>query len=121
ETFFGGGAGRQQGPVLRQRRGQDALLRLDIELEDAVFGTTREVTVDTAVMCSTCEGSCCAPGTEPRTCEVCGGQGMVQRVARSLLGQVMTTQQCSACHGLGTVIPEPCADCSGEGRVRSRQ
>ena len=77
--------------------------------------------MDTAVVCPTCSGSCCRPGTSPRTCEVCGGRGSVQRVARSFLGQVMTTQPCAACHGFGTVIPEPCTECSGEGRVRSRR
>jgi molecular chaperone DnaJ len=45
----------------------------------------------------------------------------VQRVARSFLGQVMTSQPCAACHGFGTVIPEPCTECAGEGRVRSRR
>jgi molecular chaperone DnaJ len=45
----------------------------------------------------------------------------VQRVARSFLGQVMTTQPCAACHGFGTTIPEPCTECAGEGRVRSRR
>src|SRR5690625_7401294 len=64
ETFFGGAAGGQQGPIPRRRRGQDALLRLDIDLRDAVFGTEEEVTVDTAVVCTVCDGSCCAPGTE---------------------------------------------------------
>ena len=33
----------------------------------------------------------------------------------------MTTQPCAACHGFGSVIPEPCTECSGEGRVRSRR
>jgi molecular chaperone DnaJ len=56
-----------------------------------------------------------------KTCEVCHGRGNVQRVARSFLGQVMTTSPCAACQGFGTIIPEPCADCSGEGRVRSRR
>ena len=46
---------------------------------------------------------------------------VVQRVARSFLGQVMTSQPCAACHGFGTVIPEPCVECAGEGRVRSRR
>lgn len=77
--------------------------------------------MDTAVVCPTCAGSCCAPGTSPRTCEVCEGRGTVQRVARSFLGQVMTTQPCAACHGFGTVIPNPCTECAGEGRVRSRR
>lgn len=123
ETFFGAATGQsaQRGPIPRARRGQDALVRLDIDLADATFGVHREVHVDTAVLCPTCEGSCCRPGTTPRTCDVCGGRGSVQRVARSFLGQVMTSQPCAACHGFGTVIPEPCPECSGEGRVRSRR
>ena len=123
ETFFGAaqGASAQRGPVPRARRGQDALLRLEIDLSDAAFGVHREVQVDTAVLCATCEGSCCRPGTSPRSCEVCGGRGVVQRVARSFLGQVMTSSPCAACHGFGTVIPDPCPECSGEGRVRSRR
>jgi molecular chaperone DnaJ len=123
ETFFGAasGAGAQRGPIPRARRGQDALVRLDLDLADVTFGTHREIPVDTAVTCPTCSGTCCRPGTSPRTCEVCHGRGMVQRVARSFLGQVMTNQPCAACRGFGTTIPEPCPECSGEGRVRSRR
>lgn len=123
ETFFGAATGQtqQRGPIPRARRGQDALVRLDLDLPDVTFGVHREVPVDTAVVCPTCSGTCCRPGTSPRTCEVCGGRGSVQRVARSFLGQVMTTQPCAVCHGFGSVIPEPCTECSGEGRVRSRR
>jgi len=123
ETFFGAatGAAPQRGPIPRARRGQDALVRLDLDLPEVTFGVHKDITVDTAVVCPTCHGTCCRPGTSPRTCEVCGGRGSVQRVARSFLGQVMTTQPCAACHGFGTVIPEPCTECAGEGRVRSRR
>ncbi|PZR53661.1 molecular chaperone DnaJ [Xylanimonas oleitrophica] len=120
ETFFGGGQ-TAQGPVPRSRRGQDALVRLDVDLAEATFGAKRELQVDTAVACSTCSGNGARPGTSLRTCDVCAGRGHVQRVARSFLGQVMTTAPCSACGGYGTVIPEPCPDCAGEGRVRSRR
>ena len=121
ETFFGAATGAQRGPTPRARRGQDALVRIDIDLADAAFGATRDLQVDTAVVCSTCHGTCCRPGTSPRTCDVCGGRGSVQRVARSFLGQVMTTSPCAACHGFGTVIADPCPECSGEGRVRTRR
>jgi molecular chaperone DnaJ len=121
ETFFGAAGAGSRGPVPRQRRGQDALIRIEIELTDAAFGGTRELALDTAVVCPVCSGSCCHPGTSPQVCEVCRGRGQVQRVARSFLGQVMTTQPCVACQGFGTVIPHPCLECSGEGRVRSRR
>jgi molecular chaperone DnaJ len=121
ETFFGANAAGSRGPVPRQRRGNDALIRIDIDLSEAAFGGTRELQLDTAVVCPVCSGSCCQPGTSPQVCEVCRGRGQVQRVARSFLGQVMTTQACVACQGYGTVIPSPCLECSGEGRVRSRR
>jgi molecular chaperone DnaJ len=33
----------------------------------------------------------------------------------------MTSRTCSACQGIGTVIANPCFECSGEGRVRTRR
>ncbi|MFI7587114.1 molecular chaperone DnaJ [Spongisporangium articulatum] len=121
ETFFGGAgaAGGGRGPMPRQRRGQDAMIRVQIDLSEAVFGGAKELNFDSAVVCSVCGGSCCQPGTSPKVCDVCGGRGQVQRIARSFLGQVMTTQACVACQGYGTVIPSPCLECSGDGRVRS--
>lgn len=123
ETFFGAAAGASnpRGPVPRGRRGQDALVPLEIDLKEAVFGAAREITVNTAVVCPTCSGTCCRPGTSPRTCDVCGGRGSVQRVARSFLGQIMTTSPCAMCQGHGTIIDHPCTECSGDGRVRTRR
>lgn len=121
DAFFGAGGGTQRGPRPRQRRGQDALIRVDIDLADATFGVTRELQVDTATTCPTCHGGGAAAGTSPRTCEVCQGRGEVQQVTRSFLGQVMTSRPCAACQGFGTVIPHPCPDCGGDGRVRTRR
>jgi len=121
ESFFGAAAGATRGPAARQRRGQDALIRIEVDLAEAAFGGQRELTLDTAVVCPTCEGTCCRPGTQPRGCETCKGRGQVQRVARSFLGQVMTQQVCPTCHGFGSVVTDPCLECSGEGRVRTRR
>ncbi|ROP45818.1 molecular chaperone DnaJ [Pseudokineococcus lusitanus] len=123
DTFFGGAAGGAgaRGPASRARRGADALLRVEVELHDAVFGVDKEISVDTAVVCSTCSGSCCQPGTSPRTCDVCGGRGQVQRQVRSFLGQVTTAMPCPGCGGFGTTIPSPCPECAGEGRVQERR
>ncbi|GAA1132616.1 molecular chaperone DnaJ [Arthrobacter flavus] len=119
ETFFGGGGA--SGPPSRTRRGQDALIAVRIDLVDAVFGINKKIDVDTAAVCPTCDGSCCQPGTSPRTCDICGGSGQVQRAVRSILGQVMTSATCGTCQGFGTVIPSPCNECNGDGRVRSRR
>ena len=122
DAFFGAGAATgTRGPRSRQQRGQDALVRLDIDLSEAVFGADEELAVDTAVACGTCRGSGAQPGTGTAPCSVCGGRGEVQSVQRSFLGQVMTSRPCNACHGYGTVIPHPCFECSGQGRVRTRR
>lgn len=123
DAFFGQGAGQAQGrgPRSRQSRGQDALVRLDLDLVDAVFGGEKELVVDTAVGCSTCLGNGTQPGTGTRTCDVCKGQGSIQQVQRSFLGQVMTSRPCVNCQATGQVIEHPCYECSGDGRVRTRR
>jgi molecular chaperone DnaJ len=122
ETFFGAAQGaRTSGPRSRRERGQDALLRIEVDLDEVVFGTKRDVEVDTAVVCETCNGSCCAPGTSPVTCDICRGTGSIQRSVRSLLGNVMTSSPCGTCRGYGTVIPNPCPTCAGQCRVRAKR
>lgn len=122
ETFFGGGGGQRAGrPRSRRERGQDALVRVTLDLKDVVFGIHRDIEVDTAVLCETCEGSCCQPGTREATCDICHGSGQIQRTVRSLLGNVVTSQPCNACQGYGTTIPYPCSTCQGQGRVRARR
>ena len=121
DAFFGGATGTRGGPRSRVRPGADALLHLDLDLAEAAFGTTRELTIDTAVLCAMCNGAGTAPGTHPETCGTCGGRGEVQSVQRSFLGQLVTSRTCPECHGVGSRIRHPCPDCAGEGRVRSRR
>ena len=123
DAFFGGGgaAAQGRGPRPRMRRGQDALIRIEVDLAEAAFGVARELKVDTAVVCGTCAGSGASPGTEPVTCETCRGAGEVAHVQRSFLGEVRTLRPCAACRGFGSIIPDPCRECSGDGRVRSRR
>ena len=108
-----------RGPRSRVRRGQDALVRLDLELAEAAFGTTKPLRVDTAVLCPRCSGSGAQEGSQPVRCSTCHGQGEVTHVQRSFIGDIRTTQPCPTCRGYGTVIPNPCVECSGDGRVRS--
>jgi molecular chaperone DnaJ len=119
DAFFGGTATR--GPRPRVRPGADAIIRLDLELQETAFGVEAPLTVDTAVLCSTCSGAGTSPGTTPVTCDICHGKGEVQSVQRTFLGQVVSTRPCGACQGYGTTIPHPCAACAGEGRVRTRR
>jgi molecular chaperone DnaJ len=124
DAFFGGGApgaAQGRGPRPRVRRGQDALIRVEVDLAEAAFGVSRELKVDTAVLCTTCHGNGAAPGSEPVPCETCRGAGEVAHVQRSFLGEIRTLRPCAACRGFGSIIPEPCRECSGDGRVRSRR
>lgn len=119
DAFFGGGANR--GPRPRMRAGQDALIRVQVDLNEACFGTDRELSVESAVICTVCGGTGCAEGTHSTTCEICQGRGETQQVSRSFIGQVMTSRPCAQCQGFGSVIKSPCRECSGDGRVRARQ
>ncbi|HUL99253.1 MAG TPA: molecular chaperone DnaJ [Mycobacterium sp.] len=120
EAFFGGGSA-SRGPIGRVRPGADSLLRMRLDLEECATGVTKQVTVDTAVLCDKCQGRGTNDNSNPVRCDTCGGRGEVQSVQRSLLGQVMTSRPCPTCRGVGEVIHDPCYRCGGDGRVRSRR
>jgi molecular chaperone DnaJ len=120
EAFFGGGGG-SRGPIGRVRPGSDSLLRMRMDLSECATGVTKQVTVDTAILCDLCQGRGTHGNTTAVTCDTCGGHGEVQSVQRSLLGQVMTSRPCPVCGGVGEVIPDPCHRCGGDGRVRARR
>ncbi len=119
DAFFGGGGSR--GPRSRMRRGEDALIRIEVDLAEACFGVEREFEVETAASCGKCGGNGCANGAKPTTCDICKGRGEVQQVQRSFIGQVMTSRPCASCQGYGSVIKEPCSECAGDGRIRARK
>ncbi len=120
DAFFGGGTANR-GPRPRMRAGQDALIRIEVDLNEACFGTERTITLESAVVCTKCTGSGCADNSTPQTCPICRGRGETQQVTRSFIGQVMTSRPCNNCGGYGSTIPNPCRECSGDGRVRARQ
>lgn len=107
--IFGGGRSRE-----RAYRGADLQYNLDLTLEEAVFGTEVNIKVPTVVPCKTCDGSGARPGTRVESCPTCSGIGQV----RIQQGFFSVQQACPRCHGSGKIIPEPCKECQGEGRIR---
>lgn len=106
--FFGG-------RPYRPPRGRDILVRTEISLEEAATGAEAVVEYETLTECETCLGTGANPGTEPITCPDCAGGGQVRVAQRSVFGTMMSVTTCPTCKGEGTLIPDPCADCLGEG------
>lgn len=104
-----GGAGRGRGGPAR---GSDLRYTLDLDLEDAVRGTTVKIKVPTLVSCEVCDGSGAKKGSQPTTCTTCGGHGQV----RMQQGFFSVQQTCPNCHGKGKIISDPCGSCHGRGR-----
>ena len=113
--IFGGGGRTRRGP----KRGSDMHMRLPIKFEEAVFGTTRDIQMQTYETCGTCKGSGATPGTFAENCKKCNGTGSERMVRQTMLGVMTTVESCSACRGEGKVIRDPCASCRGQGRTRA--
>ncbi len=121
DLFFGAGFGGRRGPRSRSRRGEDLGVRVSLSFRDAMFGVQRELEVERLVVCQTCMGNGAQPGTAPVSCRTCGGTGEQQTMRRSVFGTVMTSVPCGTCDGTGQEIPDKCATCRGQGRVRAKE
>jgi molecular chaperone DnaJ len=114
ESFFGGATTRtRRGPA----RGADLEAIIDLEFEEAVFGTEKDIEITRLEVCEACRGSRMRDGAEPPVCSTCQGTGEVRRIQRTMLGQFVTSTVCGACGGEGHVVTYPCPDCRGRGRV----
>jgi len=112
ERFFGGGVRPR-----RPRRGEDIRYDLEIELEEAFHGSSKEIKVPRLENCEECRGTGIRPGTEPKTCVKCKGKGQLQYTQSSGLGHFIQIITCDACGGRGSTFT-PCRSCGGSGSVR---
>ncbi|MDY7116271.1 molecular chaperone DnaJ [Halomonas sp. SSL-5] len=110
--IFGGGGGRRHPNA--PARGSDLRYNLELDLEDAVAGTSVDIRVPRHVECERCDGEGAEPGSSKETCPTCNGMGQV----RMQQGFFAVQQTCPTCHGSGQHIKVPCHKCHGEGRVR---
>jgi molecular chaperone DnaJ len=111
DDLFGmsGRRGRGSG----RERGADLRYNMEISLQEAYAGKTAQIRIPTSVTCEVCSGTGARPGTKPKACPMCGGQGKV----RHAQGFFTLERTCPSCQGRGQVIESPCASCAGSGRV----
>jgi molecular chaperone DnaJ len=107
--LFGGRGGR--GGSRRVRKGADIKCNVTLTLEEAARGVQKDISFRRRVRCDSCEGSGAAPGSQPVTCQTCGGVGQVIQAA----GILRVQTACPDCRGAGKRINTPCTDCRGSG------
>jgi molecular chaperone DnaJ len=113
--IFGGGAGRRGGGGGRQVfRGNDLSYAMEVTLEEAANGKDAQIRIPSWDTCDTCGGSGAKPGTRVETCSTCQGSGSVQMRQ----GFFSVQQTCPHCRGTGKIIPDPCGDCHGQGKIK---
>jgi molecular chaperone DnaJ len=115
DMFFGGRTSEQtrhSGP----QRGSDLRYDLEISLEEAFAGTSKQIEFTHLARCEACRGSGARAGTLVTPCTTCGGSGAVRGVRHTPLGQMVTQSTCPRCGGEGQVVEHPCETCRGQGR-----
>lgn len=127
---FGGMGGEGAGSIFDQlfgvgasprdrsgrQRGSDLRYDLQITLEEAAFGTEREIEILKHDTCTRCNATGAEAGSKATTCPTCHGRGQVV----TSRGFFQVSQTCPRCRGTGQVIERPCRECNGEGRLEKR-
>jgi molecular chaperone DnaJ len=104
--FFGGHrSANQQNPA------ENISINIEISLEEAALGVTKNVSIPTNVPCKPCSGSGNKAGSKPTTCPTCHGHGQVVMQH----GFMQIQQPCPTCHGSGSYVVDKCPSCNGNG------
>lgn len=112
---FGARGGGAAGGSRRSaaQRGSDLRYDLEITLEEAAKGFAAPLRIPRLEACEICEGSGAAKGTQPESCQTCGGAGQV----RYQQGFFAVARTCATCRGAGRIVKSPCENCKGQGRI----
>lgn len=108
-----GGRGRGGGRHSQVQQGADLRYDMELSLEEAIQGVTKQIRIPTLVECSLCHGTGAKSGTTPIACGTCHGMGQV----RMQQGFFAVQQTCPTCRGVGKIISNPCTKCHGQGRT----
>jgi molecular chaperone DnaJ len=117
-SFFGGDTGGRRG---QKSRGQDVETSVEINFEQAVFGTEISLRLTMQDTCSRCKGTTVEPGYDLKTCDTCKGAGQVTNVMRTVFGNIQQAAPCPTCRGSGRVPEKVCTACNGKGTERRNQ
>ena len=103
----------------RQNAARGADLRYDLELtlEEAYQGATKDIQIEALAKCDGCSGRGSRGEASAARCSGCGGAGKV----RANQGFFVIERMCPQCAGSGEVIADPCQTCEGEGRTLKRR
>lgn len=116
--IFGDMGGRGQGKKRSAaQRGSDIRYNLEISLEEAFAGVSKNISFSIPTSCTTCLGSGAQANEKPAECSNCKGSGKV----RAQQGFFIVERTCGSCSGTGQVIKNPCKTCRGEGRVNKEK
>lgn len=118
--IFGGGIGDMFGMGgsrgrVRQRRGRDLEVTLQLDFTEAVFGVKKMLSIERRVACTACGGSGAEKGTSMKACDRCGGAGRVRSFQQTIFGTFQSVTTCDRCEGAGRVPERQCQTCKGSG------
>ena len=114
-SFFGGGGGGAASGRQRGQKGTNLRIKVSLTLEEIAHGVHKKIKVKKEVACNTCNGSGAKDSSSVKSCNICGGNGVVRQVRNTFLGQMQTTVTCPTCNGSGKIISSFCGGCKGSG------
>ena len=116
EQMMGGsfGGARSSSRGRRATKGEDKMVNMTIDFEEAVYGCEKEFKVSIKDDCPDCDGK---GGHGEQKCSKCGGRGRVIGEQRTILGVFQTEMTCPDCNGKGVTYASVCSRCSGKGNI----
>ena len=109
---------RYSGGQKPQSRGSNLRIKVTLNIDEIIKGTSKKLKYKRQDKCTTCSGK---GGTDVRSCIPCSGTGQRTVVQNTPFGQVRQVTTCPDCSGSGQIVMNKCNDCRGDGTVVKEQ
>ncbi len=96
----------------KPKKGENLILKLSLSLEEAAFGTKKEIVFSRISLCPQCGGKGVVGKADKVVCHSCGGKG------KKNAGILNFPKRCVVCGGKGYLLKNPCPTCYGTARAQ---
>jgi len=100
------------------KMGSNLRLNINLTLEEIFEGGNKKIRYSRVAPCMSCNS---AGGSEPITCNTCGGNGILSQKTRTPFGIMENIITCHECQGDGVTYKNKCTPCDGHGTISKNE
>ncbi|MGL4343430.1 MAG: molecular chaperone DnaJ [Metamycoplasmataceae bacterium] len=119
--FGGGSTNSRRNNKNSKQQGSTKQAQITITFIESILGTELHENIEKYSICATCEGTGAESKNGLSKCNNCNGHGEIEKIMKTMLGNIKQVVICPKCNGQGKIIIKKCHNCKGNSYIKEKK